>query len=73
VMRNILFISSTPINTRYNRLEGKSEGEAMPNAKKAQGGGVKVYRHSFSTSALDGGEWSSRSGLFTLRYIPGTH
>jgi len=36
-MRNIWFISFTPINTRYtsNRLDGKSKGKAMLNAKKA--------------------------------------
>jgi hypothetical protein len=29
VLRNILFISSTPINTKYNRLDRKSKGEVV--------------------------------------------
>jgi hypothetical protein len=37
--------------------------------------GVEVYLHVFSTSALDGGEWSaSHPGHFTPRErAPGTH
>jgi hypothetical protein len=37
--------------------------------------GVKVQRHAFLTSALDGGEWlASRPGRFTLRErAPATH
>jgi hypothetical protein len=44
----------------------------MPNAKKVEWG-VKVHRHSFSKSALDGCELSSRFGPFTLHYNSGTH
>jgi hypothetical protein len=38
-------------------------------------GGVHVYIHIFSTSALVGGEWSaSRPGRFTHgERVPGTH
>jgi hypothetical protein len=83
VVKRILQVSKTKFSWKYTDLKNRhiklslSEGKAVPlHTTEALGREKRYSSYSFSTSALDGGEWSaSRPGrAFTPgERTPGTH